>query len=457
MGFVFFQDSWALIVFELVTVAILTIAGVAPLWALEFFLLTGLLYYISNKSTPMGLLKILLFFMQMTESLASELIPSSLVSPLASVKVVPMAGVECIVPVLADPVNRFLFHMLLPAALATIIVAGIAGNQVFKKFHRATRLWISQRWPSLEGGSTNNSREITLHSAAEGGEVDQPLLLGGESKDITEEEMPPASSGPNEDASQEEALSARMLRAVLFLLFASHFELSNIILRLFRPCEEHFMAKYPWIRCEWSDASGTYAQLMALGLTFGALYILGIPLLFAWLLYRERLAFVQRIGNPSDSHDDEKVTWLDFLHECYHPKFFWFELVWMGRRLLLSLAISVIPTTLVHLQFSLVLLVLGVSFLIQSGARPFKTRLENRVEFVAVLLLILTFSASNFLTQGGQLSAMDTQIAWEGLLVQYGFFVLNAVFVLSCLALAGRPIGALLWTKLLQLKHKYIR
>ena len=97
-----------------------------------------------------------------------------------------------------------------------------------------------------------------------------------------------------EPALHSASMGDKITGAALFLLFASYFEVASVILSLFQPCDRGYMAAYPWQLCSGS----MYWGLVAAGAGFGLLYIVGLPALFAWLLYRRRhpIAGGQSVG-----------------------------------------------------------------------------------------------------------------------------------------------------------------
>ena len=79
-----------------------------------------------------------------------------------------------------------------------------------------------------------------------------------------------------------------------------------------------FIVTKPWQSCE---VTGDYAILLSLSLIFLFLYILGIPGMFAILLYKNK----QSISSP------ETKSLLGFFYLNYNPKYFYLEILWLLR------------------------------------------------------------------------------------------------------------------------------
>jgi len=96
---------------------------------------------------------------------------------------------------------------------------------------------------------------------------------------------------------------------------------------------------------------------------------------------------------------------LDFFFESYRTEVFWFELVWIARRLALALAISIIPHEDAFHGFTIALTLL-VSMAIQQAVVPFRHNVENVMEQVSLMVLLLTFISITQLIflEDGQLS-----------------------------------------------------
>src|SRR5690348_1027682 len=109
-------------------------------------------------------------------------------------------------------------------------------------------------------------------------------------------------------------------------------------------------------------------------------YVACIPILFASLLWYYR----KQVNQPWVRY------WMGNLYYCYKPRFFWFEMVVILRRLLLAAIISSLPGTTEYKAAALVA-VLVVSLTLQAWIRPFNTLMDNRMEELALSVTIFTY------------------------------------------------------------------
>lgn len=233
----------------------------------------------------------------------------------------------------------------------------------------------------------------------------------------SEEEHSLLSSDRLANASEHGAQASywqRFLYSLLFVLFASQFELSNAVLAQLRPCERGFMPASPWIGCDWSD-SPQYVWLQGLGYTFLALYVVGIPLLFSLLLFSRRKAI--REGSEKVEHQ------MGFLYETYKREVFYFEVIWLVRRVLLSLAIALVPSSS-GMRGAVIAFILFASLFVQQKFQPFSSPAVNTFETISTTTMLYSFFV------GSQASESKSDLRP---VLQTVLWVLNAlvVFMLS--------------------------
>ena len=183
------------------------------------------------------------------------------------------------------------------------------------------------------------------------------------------------------------SLGAQISFSIQFILFASQVELSDLILSTLRECRYGYMFLYPWIHC--TSSNGEYVALVSLAGAFVLVYLVGVPLLFiAQLVY-----YRKRILN----HDILVEYRVGFLYETFKPQVFWFEAVWLARRTLISICLSVISSRFV--SSSLLMLILIASLAIQRHVLPFASVHANFLELFSTSCLLLSFSVANFLPE----------------------------------------------------------
>jgi hypothetical protein len=220
-------------------------------------------------------------------------------------------------------------------------------------------------------------------------------------------------------------LVERIIYSVLFLLFASHFEISNSILSIIKPCSEGYMKDFPWIPCKWSDPQ--FAMLTGSAAAFFVIYLVGIPALFFAMLYKYRTRIQDK--------DWEVRYKIGFLYETYRHPVFWFEMIWLARRVLLSISISLIPNTTTFRTAAIVLLLLA-SLFIQRNFMPFNSSLANWLEVASITIILYSYIV------GGQLNKLPGDFGTVKEIMQNLLWVLNALIVLALVgAILSRPIG----------------
>jgi hypothetical protein len=206
----------------------------------------------------------------------------------------------------------------------------------------------------------------------------------------------------------------RFQYSLLFVFFASQFELSNAVLELLRPCQYGYMAAHPWIACSWTEST-QYLWLQVLAYAFLTLYVVGIPAAFCALLFWNRAAI--REGS------EEVEQRMGFLYETYKHEVFFFEVIWLLRRGLLSVSVALIPGSSAFRPAAIALILLA-SLFVQQRFRPFSSRVVNALEIVSTTALLYTFFV------GSLIAAQDESSTFRDVM-QTMLWVLNALVVVS--------------------------
>ena len=177
----------------------------------------------------------------------------------------------------------------------------------------------------------------------------------------------------------------------------------------------------PYLEC----GSGEWLQLLLLSLALSCVCVVLPVGLFTYLLYR----FRGRLDEP------KVMAQLGFLYESYRRDVYWWELVGLVRRLLLSLVLSLFGRGTVLFSTSAVG-VLCVSAAVQAQWAPFHTKRENMLELFAILLVTCTFQGSQYVSSWGDL---DSVADWS---VEIGLLVVNGIYLVVLLALFGQELRA---------------
>ena len=177
---------------------------------------------------------------------------------------------------------------------------------------------------------------------------------------------------PNQ--SRIEKVHFKCRQSAFFCLSFSYFPIIKQTLSVLRPCQnDHnilYMPNSPWIECN----SHTYNTLTALGAVSVVFYVIGSPLLLISLMF---VFFRKR--NIMSPEDRQKLdAWLGPVYLPYKPKYQrYFEIFMLLRRLILAMALSLIPSAST-LQTFVVWLILMFSAMIYLYLEPYKERPNKR-------------------------------------------------------------------------------
>ena len=142
------------------------------------------------------------------------------------------------------------------------------------------------------------------------------------------------------------------------------------------------------IRC-WDYTHSLYA--LGLALPGIALWVLGIPLLVLFLLYRSRLTL----------HSTNIKLRFGFLYMGYLPPYYFWEFVTLARKIAVLSVLSFTSSASVQLQALTVLIVLLLALLLQLRFQPFLSAELNRLEFKSILTSAVTLICGlYYLTSG---------------------------------------------------------
>jgi len=115
---------------------------------------------------------------------------------------------------------------------------------------------------------------------------------------------------------------------------------------------------------------------------------------------------------------------------------FWFEIVWILRRLAFSVALFVTPETDQPLRTAVVISVFVISLAIQNQVKPFTSSLENRMEEASMAVLLLTFAT---VLSSGEQATFDRSRSLAAL--QIIMFIINILVVIGFIvALVRKPV-----------------
>jgi hypothetical protein len=450
---VFKRSAIALFIAEGIIVFIFIILGLSEWFFVDLFVLLGIMLLISQSSRRhkrrravksvdgelnhrndegehnetarlAGIIKIFLFWAQTT----TAVIPSTawphwfrnLITQLSSISL-RVSGLECFAPsVMSNPVWKFGFVMAMPWLLSISLLVA------------ASFAWVVKRL-QLKRGISNAVRRLCgipershLLAPESEGEADTLLSGGFDSDSTSQQEHAPIEAAPT---GPQNSVAAKIQYCILFLLFASHFELCIAVLKILKPCQEGYMVALPWIPCD-SSASPSFRALMILGYIFLLLYLLGIPVLFGYLLLRNR----------RDLQSPRVEAKIGFLYESYKHQVWWFEMIWLARRILLSIIIVLVPESSVFRTGGVITILIASAF-IQRRWRPFASNFANTMDLFATVCIIYSVVISRELAYWFQtatdVSSSGAAATAESL--QTIIFFVNAAVVVILVGAVGVP------------------
>ena len=131
-------------------------------------------------------------------------------------------------------------------------------------------------------------------------------------------------------------------QTAFFCLSFSYFPIVKQTLSILRPCHKDlkvlFMPSSPWIEC----SSDTYLKLTTLGIVSFVVYVIGFPLMVISLM----LVFFPKRSSMTPEDRKKLDVWLGPIYLPYKPKYqAFFEVVMILRRLILAIALSMIPSS----------------------------------------------------------------------------------------------------------------
>ncbi|KAL9987501.1 hypothetical protein ACROYT_G001822 [Oculina patagonica] len=196
-----------------------------------------------------------------------------------------------------------------------------------------------------------------------------------------------------------ESVRFKCRQSAFFCLSFSYFPIVKQTLSVLRPCQNDrdilYMPNSPWIECN----SHTYNTLTALGAVSVVFYVIGFPLLLVSLMF----VFFRKRNKMSPDDRQKLDAWLGPVYLPYKPKYQrYFEIFMLLRRLILAMALSMIPSSST-LQTFMVWLILMFSAMIHLRLQPYKERpnkrpsQENFLEPVVLFVLAMSFMLLRFL------------------------------------------------------------
>jgi hypothetical protein len=142
-----------------------------------------------------------------------------------------------------------------------------------------------------------------------------------------------------------------------------------------------FLVKFPWQTCDRSDPN--YSIVWKLAAISIVVYTVTVPILSGVLLLVNRKAILA--GSPAVEQ------WLGGLYDSYKPRFFWYELIYFARKVLLAIFIALLEGTP---RSAAIIGLLQIATVIQLLLHPFKGAFQNGLEVLALVALTWNYAVA---------------------------------------------------------------
>lgn len=372
--FIFLKGSTIVILLEAMVVVVLLLLGIGESYIFDvvvFFVIIQGLEALGKGGSSVahvvsleGLAKLFLWYLQALNLLTpSELWPETVKSTISSMDFVNFhsSSIECMqfFRELSESVGREVAKLLIvitiPLLLAvTMIVTLGLRRMVYPKVKEC----VAKVRPKKEMDSYLNSDDSFLDTYH--GDVNS-----------------------SKRETHDPSFYSEVASMTIFVGYATLVEVSASVLEAL-PCtpdpftKEDFMSAAPAISC----TSHEYQTLQKVAWPLFAVWVLGLPLFFGFLLFFNR----KNLKN----HDTEE--WLGLLYENYTHECWWWEMVWLLRRLLLAVAVSWFEES--PWKNALISSLLVGSICLSFVFRPFQFPMENIFEVGITAVLLVTWTSS---------------------------------------------------------------
>jgi len=181
-----------------------------------------------------------------------------------------------------------------------------------------------------------------------------------------------------------------MAQIVLFILYCDYFVSAEQVVQMFGreqapPGVEPFMLAYPWVSA--TSDSVAYWALFWMSLAGVAVIVIPIPIIF--------IVIIRHLRDPQFREMRRQKFLFGFLYVNYHSEDYWFELVWMSRRLILFILLAFVPRGSIDnpsLAFPAAITALFLIYIaLQHEVQPFVRPLENLADILCMCVVVFTF------------------------------------------------------------------
>ena len=190
-------------------------------------------------------------------------------------------------------------------------------------------------------------------------------------------------------------------RNVLFFLYVTYLStcsktatvLSLACRKLCRDENEDFCYKY--LKADYSTkCQGQKYNYLLIGAYISTAYVIALPVAsFITLLRQRTIIFASRDGGtvPQQGYSMEIITGLRFLFENYKPRSWYWELVEMSRKVMLTSALILVGKES-RSYIGLTLIIAGMYGMLFSWMRPMQDAFENKLMFTSLAVTLVNLA-----------------------------------------------------------------
>lgn len=417
------KDAWLIVIFTMLLMVLMFVQGLFRAKSGTFDSLSVV--------TFTGLAKVALFFLQTTSLLApaAGLWPLGVTSAVHDLQRITghLRGlVECALA-LEQGDSRELFAFI-SVMMMPFLLVGVAltlrllvwASLRFKKWFKRRRIRRLKRKADLEEDAPSDR---VIQNSFDRQSVDEHSF---ENRKEELGELPLISDEGNgqlfSNARQPHTKNRKtiiiriLMKEMLLVFYGLYYELATSILEALK-CHDGYLSAHRWLSCDSPVAS----MMRVWAWVFFAVYVVGIPFIFGAIIFFHR--------HKGDPHHH----WYSFLVENYNQEHRYFEIVWMLRRLLLTLSITVIDDRNLFQPFCVLFVILAISG-IEARLQPFTRSFENILDAASNAVLLLTYSLSLLaLDHNGSWSQLEP-LKWTLFILQISLLSLFALVLLGQVA-----------------------
>jgi hypothetical protein len=400
--FIFLKGSKIMLFLEAAIVVLLLFLGIGQSYVFDvlvFFLLVQGLEIFGKDSeneegivSIEGLAKLFLWYLQALSLLVpSEFWPEQIKSAISNLEVVNFhsSSIACthVMRSFSEIVGKEVSKLLVVAIVPVLLAAGMVVTLGLRRLVTiAKKKYCGNSSHRRSTDDTHYEKFATVN--AEDSFVTDSLsapssLLLDHPSDQDGWNMFDLSMGHGHHKNHEPPFSSELASMLLFVTYATLVEVSATVFESLSCTAdpftgEYFMTDAPAVSCE----SPEYHMLQKIAWPMFILWVLGVPAVFAGLLYKNR----------AQLSEHETEAWLGLLYENYSAKCWWWELVWIARRILLAGAVAWLEES--PWKNPAVSSILVGSICLMFHFRPFKFSGENSMELAVTGVLLVTWSAN---------------------------------------------------------------